>query len=100
MIHTFLFPLRYALGVFHGFSGNLSPLIVQAALDKASQNRTTIVIAHRLSTIKNADRIVVLKKGKVIESGSHKSLLSMTEGVYAGLVNAQKLVNHRIAAGN
>ncbi|KAL6361985.1 hypothetical protein LRP88_05468 [Fusarium phalaenopsidis] len=64
--------------------------IVQEALNKAAQGRTTIIIAHRLSTIKNADRIMVLKKGKVVESGTHESLIS-SDGVYAGLVNAQAL---------
>ncbi|CAG7996395.1 unnamed protein product [Penicillium salamii] len=68
-----------------------SEQIVQAALDKTARNRTTIVIAHRLSTIKNADRIVVLQKGKVVESGSHQNLMSMNGGVYFGLVNAQTL---------
>ncbi|RAH79109.1 P-loop containing nucleoside triphosphate hydrolase protein [Aspergillus japonicus CBS 114.51] len=63
--------------------------IVQAALDKAAQHRTTIVIAHRLSTIRNADHIVVLKKGKVVESGNHQSLISVDGGVYRGLVDAQ-----------
>lgn len=65
--------------------------IVQAALDKVAQNRTTITIAHRLSTIKKAHRIIVLKKGQVVESGTHESLISMEEGVYAGLVKAQAL---------
>ncbi|KHN96250.1 MDR efflux pump ABC3 [Metarhizium album ARSEF 1941] len=65
--------------------------IVQAALDRAAQNRTTITIAHRLSTIKKADRIVVLKKGKVVESGTHEGLVAVENGVYAGLVNAQTL---------
>nr|XP_036585590.1 ABC transporter [Colletotrichum truncatum]KAF6795641.1 ABC transporter [Colletotrichum truncatum] len=65
--------------------------IVQAALDKVSKNRTTITIAHRLSTIKKADRIVVLKKGKVVEQGTHESLLENDEGVYYGLVHAQQL---------
>ncbi|KAJ2907063.1 P-loop containing nucleoside triphosphate hydrolase protein [Zalerion maritima] len=65
--------------------------IVQAALDKVSQNRTTITIAHRLSTIKKADRIVVLQKGRVVEQGTHESLLSNEEGAYYGLVYAQKL---------
>ena len=65
--------------------------IVQAALDRVAQNRTTITIAHRLSTIKKADRIVVLKKGKVVESGTHDSLIAKNDGVYAGLVNAQAL---------
>lgn len=65
--------------------------IVQAALDRVAQNRTTITIAHRLSTIKKADRIIVLKKGKVVESGTHESLIAMETGVYANLVNAQAL---------
>ncbi|TDZ12941.1 ABC transporter BEA3 [Colletotrichum spinosum] len=65
--------------------------IVQRALDKVSKNRTTITIAHRLSTIKKADRIVVLKKGNVVEQGTHESLLEDEEGVYYGLVHAQQL---------
>ncbi|KAF4841578.1 ABC transporter BEA3 [Colletotrichum siamense] len=68
-----------------------SERIVQAALNKISQNRTTITIAHRLSTIKQADQIVVLKKGKVVEQGTHESLLENDEGVYYGLVHAQQL---------
>ncbi|KAI9166930.1 LOW QUALITY PROTEIN: MDR efflux pump ABC3 [Paramyrothecium foliicola] len=65
--------------------------IVQAALDRVAKNRTTITIAHRLSTIKKADRIVVLKKGKVVESGNHESLMAKEDGVYAALVAAQAL---------
>ncbi|KAJ4268428.1 hypothetical protein NW762_002491 [Fusarium torreyae] len=65
--------------------------IVQAALDRVAQNRTTITIAHRLSTIKKADRIIVLKKGKVVESGTHDSLMAVDGGVYSGLVHAQSL---------
>ncbi|KAJ1327607.1 ATP-binding cassette subfamily B (MDR/TAP) member 1 [Microdochium nivale] len=65
--------------------------IVQAALDKVSQGRTTITIAHRLSTIRKADTIVVLKKGKVVEQGTHDSLLENDKGVYYGLVHAQHL---------
>ncbi|WKT50467.1 AAA ATPase domain [Fusarium oxysporum f. sp. vasinfectum] len=65
--------------------------IVQAALDRASRNRTTIVIAHRLSTIKKADRIVVLRQGQVIQSGTHEGLLTDETGLYYNLVNAQAL---------
>lgn len=68
-----------------------SERIVQAALDRAARNRTTITIAHRLSTIKKADRIIVLQKGRVVEEGTHDSLLQDSEGVYYGLVHAQKL---------
>lgn len=59
--------------------------IVQAALDRVSEGRTTITIAHRLSTIKKADKIVVLKKGKVVEQGTHDSLLLDQDGTYWAL---------------
>ncbi|TAQ89536.1 hypothetical protein B7494_g2142 [Chlorociboria aeruginascens] len=65
--------------------------IVQDALDRASEGRTTVTIAHRLSTIKRADNIVVLKKGQVVEQGTHDSLLSNPNGAYSALVNAQQL---------
>lgn len=65
--------------------------IVQAALDRVSKNRTTIVIAHRLSTVRRADKIIVLRGGVNIEEGTHDDLLAMDEGLYQGLVNAQQL---------
>lgn len=49
---------------------------IQSALDKLTEGRTTFIIAHRLSTIKNADRIIVLKNGKIVESGTHEDLLA------------------------
>lgn len=61
---------------------------VQAALDELMRNRTTIVIAHRLSTIENADRILVMEQGEVIESGSHEELLRLN-GSYAKLYKKQ-----------
>ncbi|KAJ9636367.1 hypothetical protein H2199_008042 [Coniosporium tulheliwenetii] len=64
--------------------------IVQAALDKASKNRTTIVIAHKLATVKNADNIVVLSQGRIIEQGTHASLFAK-DGTYSRLVKAQNL---------
>ncbi|KAL1919072.1 uncharacterized protein VTP21DRAFT_2453 [Calcarisporiella thermophila] len=66
-------------------------IVVQQALERASQGRTTIVIAHRLSTIRNADKIVVLSKGKIVESGSHDELLSFPEGAYTKLIKAQAI---------
>lgn len=64
--------------------------IVQKALDSASQNRTTIVIAHKLATIRNADNIVVMSKGKIVEQGRHEELVTRN-GTYATLVKAQDL---------
>lgn len=65
--------------------------IVQQALDRVSKDRTTIVIAHRLSTIKRADKIVVLRKGKLVEEGTHDELVQLEAGIYRGLVYAQEL---------
>ncbi len=63
-------------------------LLIQSAMDKLSQNRTSFVIAHRLSTIKNADVIVVMKDGNIIEKGTHESLL-VKNGEYAKLYKSQ-----------
>ncbi|MDX1362648.1 ABC transporter ATP-binding protein [Arenibacter latericius] len=67
-----------------------SERLVQDALEKMMQNRTSIVIAHRLSTIQNADNIVVLQKGEIVEQGSHADLLA-ANGVYKKLVAMQSL---------
>lgn len=67
-----------------------SERLVQEALEKASMNRTTITIAHRLSTIKNADLILVMDRGEIIEQGTHNQLLDK-KGVYFSLTEAQKL---------
>ena len=61
---------------------------IQSAMDALMKNRTSFVIAHRLSTIKNADLILVLKDGDIIESGTHEELLARN-GFYAGLYNSQ-----------
>lgn len=63
-------------------------LQIQKAMDELMQNRTSFVIAHRLSTIKNADLILVLKDGDIIESGNHEELLAKG-GFYADLYNSQ-----------
>ncbi len=68
-----------------------SEKLVQEALSKLMQNRTTIVIAHRLSTIKNADKILVLDQGHVAESGSHKELVKL-DGLYSKLIAMQGII--------
>nr|XP_039272613.1 ATP-dependent translocase ABCB1-like isoform X3 [Styela clava] len=65
-----------------------SEKVVQEALDKARQGRTSIIIAHRLSTVMNADMIAVVDKGRVVETGTHNELLQHM-GAYHRLVNAQ-----------
>ncbi|KAH9271543.1 hypothetical protein BASA83_006149 [Batrachochytrium salamandrivorans] len=76
-----------------------SERIVQAALERASQNRTTIVIAHRLSTIKNADVIVVMSKGVIAETGTHDSLIAQ-QGIYYSLVQTQTLRSKEAGDGS
>ena len=65
---------------------------IQVALDGVSKNRTTLVIAHRLSTVVNADEIIVLDKGVIVERGSHDGLLAQG-GVYAAMWNRQREVD-------
>ena len=67
---------------------NATELQIQEAIEKIAKNRTTLIVAHRLSTIMNADEILVLEKGKIVERGSHKALLN-SKGLYAGLYRAQ-----------
>jgi len=69
-----------------------SEVAVQAALDVLMNDHThtTVVIAHRLSTIKNADKIVVMHQGRVIEQGKHDELMAIPDGTYRDLVEAQQ----------
>ena len=62
--------------------------LVQKAMDKLTEGRTSFIIAHRLSTIKNADLILVLKEGNIIEQGNHEELIEQN-GFYAELYNSQ-----------
>ena len=63
-------------------------LLIQRAMDRLTQGRTSFVIAHRLSTIKNADLILVMREGDVVESGTHEALMAKG-GFYADLYNSQ-----------
>ncbi|NEP29483.1 ATP-binding cassette domain-containing protein, partial [Moorena sp. SIO3I6] len=64
--------------------------LIQEALERLLEQRTAIIIAHRLSTIRNVDRILVLKRGELVESGSHEELLGQN-GLYASLYKLQML---------
>jgi len=66
-----------------------SERLVQDALEKLMEGRTSVIIAHRLSTIRDADKILVVEKGKIIESGSHDELIKNTEGLYYNLSKLQ-----------
>lgn len=68
---------------------NKSEAVVQKAIDNLMQDRTVFVIAHRLSTIQNADEIIVINDGEIIEQGTHKQLLGKEYGAYRSLYNAQ-----------
>jgi ABC-type multidrug transport system fused ATPase/permease subunit len=63
--------------------------LVQGALEKLMEGRTTIIIAHRLSTIKKVDRIFVIKEGRLAETGSHAELTTMSNGIYSNLLKLQ-----------
>lgn len=67
-----------------------SEKVVQAALNRAAEGRTTIIVAHRLSTLKDVDTIYVVEKGQIVEQGSHDGLIA-ADGVYAQLARAQEI---------
>lgn len=68
---------------------NKSEAVVQKAIDNLMKDRTVFIVAHRLSTVRNADRIVVVNYGEIVESGTHQELLEKENGVYASLYKSQ-----------
>ncbi|QTY26706.1 ABC transporter ATP-binding protein [Flavobacterium sp. CS20] len=66
-----------------------SEQLIQNATDKITQNRTSIIIAHRLATVKNADKIIVMHEGHIVETGTHHTLLKNANGYYNNLYKAQ-----------
>ena len=68
---------------------NKAEAVVQKAIDNLMKDRTVFVIAHRLSTVQNADTIVVVNDGEIVEKGTHEELLSIENGAYKSLYNAQ-----------
>lgn len=68
---------------------NKSEVVVQQAIENLMQNKTVLIIAHRLSTVINSDRIVVIRDGALVESGTHKELMSNPDGVYSSLYKTQ-----------
>jgi len=66
---------------------------IQEAIAALVKGRTTIAIAHRLATLRNADRLIVLEDGKIVEQGTHEELMAVEEGVFAKLVRLQTDIN-------
>ncbi|KAK8718207.1 hypothetical protein V6N13_045450 [Hibiscus sabdariffa] len=68
-----------------------SERVVQEALDRMMRKRTTVIVAHRLSTVRNADMIAVIRRGKMVEKGSHSELLEDPDGAYSQLIRLQEI---------
>jgi ATP-binding cassette subfamily B protein len=73
--------------------------LIQEALDRLVSGRTTFAIAHRLSTLQHANRLLVLEKGRLVESGTHRELLARDCGVYRRLIDIQKQLAEMVGVG-
>jgi len=72
---------------------------IQEALDRLAKGRTVFAVAHRLSTLQKADRLIVIKKGEIVESGTHQELLQLVDGEYAKLHHMQSELNAEFVKG-
>jgi ATP-binding cassette subfamily B protein len=72
--------------------------MIQQAISRLTKGRTTFAIAHRLSTLRNADRLIVLERGEVSESGSHEELMA-SKGTFYKLVETQSQINEIVGVG-
>jgi len=63
--------------------------LIQKATERITQGRTSIIIAHRLATIVNADKIIVMDKGQIVEEGTHQELVNKAQGYYKNLYDSQ-----------
>jgi ATP-binding cassette subfamily B protein len=73
--------------------------LIQEAIDRLVHGRTTFAIAHRLSTLQHANRLLVLEKGKLAETGTHKELLANQNGIYRRLVDVQQQLAEMVGVG-
>jgi len=71
--------------------------LIQEALERLMKGRTSFAIAHRLSTLKNAHKLIVLEKGRIVEEGTHEELLAKEDGVYHRLCKIQTELSRTVA---
>ncbi|MDG2313817.1 MAG: ABC transporter ATP-binding protein [Flavobacteriaceae bacterium] len=71
--------------------------LIQSAMNKITEGKTSVIIAHRLVTVQNADKIIVLDKGKIVETGTHEQLLQVKDGLYKKLYEVQFLKEESVA---
>lgn len=78
---------------------SVSEKLVQEALKRLIKDRTTFIIAHRLSTISHADKIFVIKKGEIVERGTHQKLMKIKNGIYRNFYLMQSVFKEDLMNG-